>query len=59
MTYGTNYSERGARKAQEKAKILRNKGTVIYSIGTGIDKNAMTIEDYDNAALDKKIFFNY
>lgn len=53
MTYGTNYSERGARYAQEKAKILRNKGTVIYSIGTGIDKNAMTIEDYDNAALDK------
>lgn len=53
MTYGTNYSERGARYAQEKAKILRNKSTVIYSIGTGIDKNAMTIEDYDNAALDK------
>lgn len=53
MTYGTNYSERGARKAQEKAKILRNKGTVIYSIGTGIDKNAMTIEDYDKAALNK------
>ena len=53
MTYGTNYSERGARKAQEKAKILRNNGTVIYSIGTGIDKNAKTIEDYDKAALDK------
>lgn len=49
MIYGTNYSERGARKAQEKAKVLRDKGTVIYSIGTGIDKNAQTIEDYDKA----------
>ena len=49
MIYGTNYSERSARKAQEKAKVLRDKGTVIYSIGTGIDKNAKTIEDYDKA----------
>ena len=54
MTYGTNYSERGARKAQEKATSLKNKGTIIYSIGTGIDKNAKTIEDYDNAALGKE-----
>ena len=53
MTYGTNYSERGARKAQEKATSLKDKGTIIYSIGTGIDKNAKTIEDYDNAALGK------
>ena len=54
MTYGTNYSERGARKAQEKATSLKDKGTIIYSIGTGIDKNAKTIEDYDNAALGKE-----
>lgn len=47
MTYGTNYSERSARKAEEKAKELRNKGTIIYSIGTGIDNNFMTIPEYE------------
>lgn len=52
-TYGTNYSERGARKAQEKATVLKNKGTIIYSIGTGIDKNAKTIEDYEKPELNK------
>lgn len=47
MTYGTNYSERAARKAEEKAREIRNKGTIIYSIGTGIDNNFMTIPEYE------------
>lgn len=49
MTYGTNYSERAARRAEEKAKELRNKGTIIYSIGTGIDNIFKTIPDYEKS----------
>lgn len=34
---GTNYSDRGAIKAREKATTLKNAGVKIYSVGTGIN----------------------
>lgn len=35
-TGGTDYSDLGARRAEEKALAIRNSGTTIYSIGVGI-----------------------
>lgn len=34
---GTNYSDRGAIKARNKATAIKNAGVKIYSVGTGID----------------------
>lgn len=34
--YGSNYSDNGARRAEERALSIRNSGTTIYSIGVGI-----------------------
>ena len=34
---GTNYSDRGAIKAKNKATAIKNAGVKIYSVGTGID----------------------
>ena len=33
---GSNYSDNGARRAEERALSIRNSGTTIYSIGVGI-----------------------
>lgn len=50
LIYGTNYSERGARKAQEQATKLKDElDTLIYSVGSGLDANTLTIEDYEKA----------
>ena len=46
--YGTDYSEEGARRAQIQATKLKNSGTIIYAVGSGIDANAKTIDDYFN-----------
>lgn len=35
-TKGTDYSDLGARRAEERALLIRNNGTIIYSIGVGI-----------------------
>ncbi len=34
--YGANYSDNGARRAEERALSIRNQGITIYSIGVGI-----------------------
>lgn len=36
-TYGTSYSDLAAIKAREKAQAIKNTGTKIYSVGTGIN----------------------
>lgn len=46
--YGTDYSEEGARRAQIQATKLKNSGAIIYAVGSGIDANAKTIDDYFN-----------
>lgn len=35
--WGTNYSDYGARRAEELAKIIKNNGISIYSIGVGVN----------------------
>lgn len=52
--YGTDYSERAARRAQEMATSIKSKGIKIFSVGTGIDKGAKTVDEYANYNLDWK-----
>lgn len=53
--YGTNYSDFGARRAEERALSIRNDGITIYSVGVGItsghtihsiiqDRNGITLD---------------
>lgn len=56
ITLGTNYSDLGARKAEELAKTIKNSGVKIYSIGVGMGShysmqhylNVMTTETVDS-----------
>lgn len=51
-TAGCDYSDKGAKKAQDVATRIKNKGTVIYSIGTGLTNSTKTIDYYANLFLD-------
>ena len=50
--YGTDYSEEAARRAQIQATKLKTSGTIVYAVGSGIDANAKTIDDYYNGHKD-------
>ena len=59
-SYGTDYSERGARRAQELATTLKNQdGIKIYSVGSGIDAEAKTVDDYANQSYDHRYKNNF
>lgn len=59
-SYGTDYSERGARRAQELATTLKNQdGIKIYSVGSGIDAEAKTVDDYANQNYDHRYKNNF
>ncbi len=53
-SYGTDYSERGARKAQLLATKIKNTGVKIYSVGSGIDTGTKTVDEYANYNYDHK-----
>lgn len=53
-SYGTDYSEIGARKAQLLATKIKNTGVKIYSVGSGIDTGAKTVDEYANYNYDHK-----
>ena len=53
-SYGTDYSERGARRAQSLATKIKNTGVKIYSVGSGIDTGAKTVDEYANYNYDHK-----
>lgn len=46
VLYGCDYSDKGAKKAQELATKIKNRGTTIYSIGTGLTDDAKTVDYY-------------
>ena len=59
-SYGTDYSERGARRAQELATTLKNQDEIkIYSVGSGIDAEAKTVDDYANQNYDHRYKNNF
>lgn len=59
-SYGTDYSEIGARRAQELATTLKNQdGIKIYSVGSGIDAEAKTVDDYANQSYDHRYKNNF
>ena len=45
-TYGTDYSDEAASRAQIMATKIKNKGTKIYAVGTGIDSNLLTVDQH-------------
>lgn len=53
-SYGTDYSEIGARKAQLLATKIKNTGVKIYSVGSGIDTGTKTVDEYANYNYDHK-----
>ena len=59
-SYGTDYSEIGARRAQKLATTLKNQdGIKIYSVGSGIDAEAKTVDDYANQSYDHRYKNNF
>lgn len=58
-SYGTDYSEIGARKAQLLATKIKNTGVKIYSVGSGIDTGAKTVDEYANYNYDHKYINNF
>lgn len=53
--YGANYSDKAARKAEEKALSIRNDGITIYSVGIGISDGwtiHSIIQDRNGIAFD-------
>lgn len=48
---GVDYSDKGALKAEQAATRLKNKGTIIYSVGTGLIE-WKTVDYYASAYLD-------
>ena len=63
-TGGTDYSDLGARRAEEKALAIRNSGTTIYSIGVGISTQPtmykLLTDDYNVVDTDtEKNNWNY
>lgn len=51
-TIGVDYSDKGAKRAQDAATKVKNRGALIYAVGTGLTDEAKTIDDYANAYLD-------
>lgn len=49
VIYGTNYSDEAASRAQIMATTIKNKGTKIYAVGTGISDGIKTISDYEDS----------
>lgn len=45
-SYGADYSDKAAKRAQEQATKIKEKGAIIYAVGSGIDTNAKTVDDY-------------
>lgn len=45
-SYGADYSDKAAKRAQEQATKIKEKGAIIYAVGSGIDANAKTVDDY-------------
>lgn len=58
-SYGTDYSERGARKAQLLATKIKNTGVKIYSVGSGIDTGTKTVDEYANYQYDHRYKNNF
>ena len=58
-SYGTDYSEIGARKAQLLATKIKNTGVKIYSVGSGIDTGTKTVDEYANYNYDHKYKNNF
>ena len=58
-SYGTDYSERGARRAQLLATKIKNTGVKIYSVGSGIDTGTKTVDEYANYNYDHKYKNNF
>lgn len=50
-SYGADYSDKAAKRAQEQATKIKNKGAIIYAVGSGIDANAKTVDDFVNLHL--------
>lgn len=58
-SYGTDYSERGARRAQLLATKIKNTGVKIYSVGSGIDTGTKTVDEYANYNYDHKYISHF
>lgn len=58
-SYGTDYSERGARRAQLLATKIKNTGVKIYSVGSGIDTGTKTVDEYANYQYDHRYKNNF
>jgi len=52
VKYGTSYSDEAAKRAQTVATAIKNKGTKIYAVGTGISDGIKTIAKYIEGAND-------
>ena len=50
--YGTNYSDKAAIKARERATIIKKSGISVFSVG--VDIGGQTIQKYLNSDADKK-----
>lgn len=50
VKYGTSYSDEAAKRAQNLATTIKNKGTKIYAVGTGISDGIKTIAQYITGA---------
>lgn len=46
VLYGADYSDKGAIRAQTVATRIKNKGTIIYSVGTGLTDSSRTVDWY-------------
>lgn len=53
LLYGASYSDRGAIRAEEAATRIKNKGTTIYAVGTGITETTKTVDYYVDFFKDK------
>lgn len=51
VSYGTSYSDEAASRAQIMATTIKNKGTKIYAVGTGISNGIKTIADYEAGTM--------
>lgn len=58
VAIGADYSDKGALRAEQAATKLKNKGTIIYSIGTGLTNDAKTVDYYGNLYKGKHYFEN-